>query len=98
VLTSRLIDRPIRPLFDDNYRNETQIIATTYSFDKENDPDVLAIVGASAALAVSNIPFLGPIAGVRVCRVDGELVVNPTFAQVEASDIELVVAEPTIQL
>ncbi len=92
VLTSRLIDRPIRPLFDDNYRNETQIIATTYSFDKENDPDVLAIVGASAALAVSNIPFLGPIAGVRVCRVDGELVVNPTFAQVEASDLELVVA------
>lgn len=92
VLTSRLIDRPIRPLFDDSYRNETQIVATTHSFDKENDPDVIAIVGASAALAVSNIPFLGPIAGVRVGRVNGEFVVNPTFEQVEQSDIELVVA------
>lgn len=92
VLTSRLIDRPIRPLFDDSYRNETQIVATTHSFDKENDPDVIAIVGASAALAVSNIPFLGPIAGVRVGRVNGEFVVNPTFEQVEQSDIELIVA------
>lgn len=92
VLTARLIDRPIRPLFDDNYRNETQVVANTHSFDKENDPDVIAICGASAALTVSDIPFLGPIAGVRVGRVDGEFVVNPTFDQLAKSDIELVVA------
>lgn len=92
VLTARLIDRPIRPLFDDNYRNETQVIANTHSFDKENDPDVIAICGASAALSVSDIPFLGPIAGVRVGRVDGQFVVNPTFDQLAKSDIELVVA------
>lgn len=92
VLTARLIDRPIRPLFDDNYRNETQVIANTHSFDKENDPDVIAICGASAALSISEIPFLGPIAGVRVGRVDGQFVANPTFDQLAASDIELVVA------
>ncbi len=92
VLTARLIDRPIRPLFDDNYRNETQVVANTHSFDKENDPDVIAICGASAALSVSDIPFLGPIAGVRVGRVDGKYVANPTFDQLAQSDIELVVA------
>lgn len=92
VLSARLIDRPIRPLFDDNYRNETQVAAFVYSFDGENDPDVIAACAASAALAVSDIPFLEPIGEVRVGRVDGEFIINPTFQEVEASDIELVVA------
>ncbi|MDP2037321.1 MAG: polyribonucleotide nucleotidyltransferase [Ignavibacteria bacterium] len=92
VLSARLIDRPIRPLFDDNYRNETQVAAFVYSFDGENDPDVIAACAASAALAVSDIPFLEPIGEVRVGRVNGEFIINPTFQEVEASDIELVVA------
>ena len=92
TLTSRLIDRPIRPLFPENYRYETQIIATVFSTDKENEADVLALLGASAALEISDIPFLGPIAGVRVGRVDGRFVVNPTISQQEESDINLVVA------
>jgi len=92
VLSSRLIDRPIRPLFSKEFKNETQIIASVYSFDGENDSDVLAAVGASAALHISRIPFLEPIGEVRVGRVDGELIVNPTMKQVEASDIELTVA------
>ena len=92
VLSSRLIDRPIRPLFPDEYRNDTQIVATVYSYDNENDADVIAAVGASAALMVSDIPFLEPIAEVRVGRVNGQLIINPTNAEVEASDLELVVA------
>jgi len=92
TLTSRLIDRPLRPLFPKGYRFETQIIATVLSVDQENDPDVLALVGASAALTVSDIPFNGPIAGVRVGRVKGELVLNPTNSQLEESDINLIVA------
>ena len=92
VLSARLIDRPIRPLFDDNYRNETQVAAFVYSFDGENDPDVIAACAASAALAVSDIPFLEPIGEVRVGRVNGEFIINPTFQEVEESDIELVVA------
>ncbi len=92
VLSSRLIDRPIRPLFPKEFKNETQIIASVYSFDGENDSDVLAAVGASAALHISRIPFLEPIGEVRVGRIDGELIVNPTMKQVEASDIELTVA------
>ncbi len=92
VLSSRLIDRPIRPLFDDAYKNETQIIATVLSFDGENDADVLAALGASCALHLSDIPFLGPIAEVRVGRIDGNWVINPTHKQVAASDIELIVA------
>lgn len=92
VLSGRLIDRPIRPLFPDEFRHETQIVATVYSFDTENDPDVLAIVGASAALTISHIPFLGPIAGVRMGRVDGQFIVNPTFEELGKSDMELVVA------
>jgi len=92
TLTSRFIDRPLRPLFPDGFCCETQIIATVLSSDLENNSDVLAIVGASAAIAVSDIPFNGPIAGVRVARVAGELVCNPTFAEIEESDIELIVA------
>src|SRR3990172_634855 len=92
TLTSRFIDRPLRPLFPDGFCCETQIIATVLSSDLENNSDVLAIVGASAAIAVSDIPFNGPIAGVRVARVAGKLVCNPTFAEIEESDIELIVA------
>ncbi len=92
VLSGRLIDRPIRPLFPDNYHYEVQIIATTLSVDQSNPPDVLAMVGASAALSISDIPFLGPIGAVRVGYVDGEFVVNPTFEQLEISDLDLIVA------
>ncbi len=92
TLTARLIDRPLRPLFPDNYRFETQVIATVLSTDKENEGDVLAILGASAALEVSDIPFKGPIAGVRVGRVDGQLVANPTVSQLKDADINLIVA------
>ncbi|MDP3832015.1 MAG: polyribonucleotide nucleotidyltransferase, partial [Ignavibacteriaceae bacterium] len=92
VLSARLIDRPIRPLFPDTYRNETQVIALVFSYDGENDPDVLGAIGASAALAISDIPFDGPIAQVRVGRINGELILNPTHLQLGESDIELVVA------
>ncbi|MEE8423632.1 MAG: polyribonucleotide nucleotidyltransferase [Thermodesulfobacteriota bacterium] len=92
VLTSRLIDRPLRPLFPKGYSNETQIIATVLSADKENDPDIAALVGASVALEISDIPFNGPIAGVRVGRVDGEFICNPTPQQLSDSDIDLIVA------
>ncbi|MDA8418199.1 MAG: polyribonucleotide nucleotidyltransferase [Desulfobacteraceae bacterium] len=92
TLTSRFIDRPLRPLFAAGYRNETQVIATVLSMDQQNDPDVLAIVGASAALAVSDIPFHGPIAGVRVGLVEGALVLNPTRSQLEKSRLDLIVA------
>lgn len=92
TLTARLIDRPIRPLFPKKWRHETQVIATVLSMDKENDPDVLAMVGASAALTISDIHFDGPIACVRVGRVEGQLIANPTIAQIEESDINLVVA------
>ncbi|MEA1967513.1 MAG: polyribonucleotide nucleotidyltransferase [Thermodesulfobacteriota bacterium] len=92
TLTCRLIDRPIRPLFDKGYAHETQVIATVLSMDKENEPDTLALVGASAALELSDIPFAGPIAGIRVGRIDGEFVANPTIEQVKKSNIDLVVA------
>jgi polyribonucleotide nucleotidyltransferase len=92
TLTARLIDRPIRPLFPKNYRFETQVIATVLSMDQENDPDVLAMVGASAALHISDIPFAGPIASVRVGRIDGRFKVNPTIAEWEASDINIIIA------
>jgi polyribonucleotide nucleotidyltransferase len=92
TLTARLIDRPIRPLFPKQWRYETQVIATVLSMDQENDPDVLAMIGASTALTLSDIPFAGPIAGVRVARVEGQLVANPTINQIEASDINLIVA------
>src|ERR1051325_5236825 len=92
VLTSRVIDRPIRPLFPSGWRHETQIIALVLSADQENDTDVLAITGASAALALSDIPFQKTIAGVRVGFIDGQYVVNPTFEQRKASPLDLVVA------
>src|SRR5262244_873595 len=92
VLTSRVIDRPIRPLFPSGWRYETQIIALVLSADQENDTDVLAITGASAALALSDIPFEKTIAGVRVGLVDGEFVINPTFAQRKESKLDLIVA------
>jgi polyribonucleotide nucleotidyltransferase len=92
TLSSRLIDRPIRPLFSKQFPFETQIMATVVSSDQENDADVLALVGASAAMCLSDIPFPEPLAGVRVGRVDGQLVVNPTVSQLEASDMDIVVA------
>jgi len=92
VLCSRLIDRPLRPLFPKGYSNETQVIATVMSIDPENDPEVAALIGASAALTISDIPFNGPIAVVRVGRIEGEFVCNPTHAQRKESDIDLLVA------
>ena len=92
TLTSRLIDRPIRPLFPDGFRNEVQVICLVISGDQENDPDMLAVNGASAALCLSGIPFDGPIGAVRVGLVDGKLVANPTTAQQKVSSLELVIA------
>ena len=92
TLTARLIDRPIRPLFPKEYRFETQVIATVLSMDQENDADMLAMVGASAALEISDIPFAGPIASVRVGRIDGQFVANPTLSQMVESDINIIIA------
>jgi polyribonucleotide nucleotidyltransferase len=92
TLTARLIDRPIRPLFPKGYRYETQIIAMVLSMDQENEPDTLAMIGASAALEISEIPFAGPIACVRVGRIDGRLMINPTIGELERSDINIIVA------
>ena len=92
TLTARIIDRPIRPLFPKNYRYETQVIATVLSVDDENDPDILAVIGSSAALEISNIPFAGPIACVRVGRIDGQLKANPGRQELLESDINLIVA------
>ncbi|MBM4027813.1 MAG: polyribonucleotide nucleotidyltransferase, partial [Planctomycetes bacterium] len=91
TLTARNIDRPIRPLFPDGYFNEVQIMANVLSADRENDPDIPAIIGASAALSISKIPFLGPLGACRIGRVDGEFVVNPTHRQLEASDLNMLV-------
>jgi polyribonucleotide nucleotidyltransferase len=92
VLTSRLIDRPCRPLFPDGYMCETQVIATVISADGSNQSDVLAMVGASAAIHISPLPWAGPIAGVRVARVDGKHIANPTYQEQEESDCELIVS------
>src|SRR5215218_5549203 len=92
VLTSRLIDRPCRPLFAEGYRNETQVIASVISADPDNNPDVIAITGASCALYLSDIPFLNPIAGVRIGLIDGRYVINPTYDEVRESRLNLVVA------
>ena len=92
TLTSRLIDRPIRPLFVKGFKNETQVICTVVSHDLENETDILAMIGTSAALTISGLPFMGPIGGARVGRIDGELVLNPTLAQMAESDLDLVVA------
>lgn len=92
VLTSRLVDRPLRPLFPEGYRNEVQVVATVLSADQENDSDVLAIIGASASLLISDIPFTGVVGAVRVGWKDGTFIVNPTFAELETSTVDLVVA------
>ena len=92
VLTSRLIDRPIRPLFADGFRNEVQVISTVMSVEQDCSSEVAAMIGSSLALCISDIPFDGPIAGVQVGRVDGELLINPTVEQMEKSDIDLTVA------
>ncbi|MEC8274258.1 MAG: polyribonucleotide nucleotidyltransferase, partial [Pseudomonadota bacterium] len=92
TLVSRLIDRPIRPLFVDGYKNETQVILTLLSHDLENDGDVLAMVAASAALTISGLPFLGPIGAAKVGYKDGEYILNPTLSEIKETDLELVVA------
>jgi len=92
TLVSRLIDRPLRPLFAPGFRNETQIVCTVLSHDLENDPDIVSLIGASAALTISGIPFLGPIAGARVGYIDGDYVLNPTMADLPRSRLDLVVA------
>ena len=89
ILTARMIDRPIRPLFPDGYFQEVQIVASVLSADNENDPDILAMIGASAALSISKIPFLGPIGSCRLCRIDGQFVVNPTHKQIADGDLNL---------
>src|SRR6266487_6087067 len=91
ILTSRQIDRPIRPLFPEAFRNETQVVAFVYSADKENDPDVLGINGASCALALSDIPFHGPVGAVRVGIVDDQFVVNPTYTERAKSQLNIMV-------
>jgi polyribonucleotide nucleotidyltransferase len=92
TLVSRLIDRPLRPLFASGFVNETQVVCTVLSHDLENDPDIVAMIGASAALTISGIPFLGPIAGARVGYIDGNYVLNPTMSQLPRSELDLVVA------
>src|SRR4051794_22287569 len=92
VLTSRLIERPIRPVFTSGFLNETQVVCTVLSHDLENDPDIVAMVGASAALTISGIPFLGPIGGARVGFIDGQYVLNPTLDQMPRSQLDLIVA------
>lgn len=92
ILSARLIDRPIRPLFPENYRNDTQIVAYVISSDQENNGDILGTIGASVALSLSNIPFDGPIASIRVGKIADELIINPTFSQLDMSILELVIA------
>ncbi len=92
ILTSRMIDRPIRPLFPDGYLQEVQIIASVLSFDGENDPDILAMIGASAALTISKIPFQGPIGACRLGYLDGKFIINPTIQQLEQSSLNLLIS------
>jgi polyribonucleotide nucleotidyltransferase len=92
ILSARLIDRPIRPMFPEPYRNETQVVVTVFSSDQENDADILGAIGASTALTLSDVPFDGPIAEVRVGRIEGQLVINPTFSQLAKSDMDVTVA------
>ena len=92
ILTSRFIDRPLRPLFPKGFTHDVQIIATVLSADPENNPDILALIGASAALEISDIPFKGPIAGIRVGKIDNQLVINPSCEQLEKSMLELIIA------
>jgi polyribonucleotide nucleotidyltransferase len=95
TLVSRLIDRPIRPLFPHGFRNEVQVVATVLSHDLENDPDIVALIGCSAALTLSGIPFFGPVAGARVGYIDGQYVLNPTAEQLATSKLDLVLAGTT---
>jgi polyribonucleotide nucleotidyltransferase len=95
VLTSRLIDRPLRPLFPQGFRNEVQVIATVLSHDMENDPDIVALIGCSAALTISGIPFMGPVAAARIGFAEGAYVLNPTTEQTEGGALDLVVAGTT---
>src|SRR5205085_7833090 len=92
TLVSRLIDRPIRPLFVEGWRNDTQVIVTVLSHDLENEPDVLAMIGASAALTLSGIPFMGPVGAARVGQIGGKLKLNPTIEEMKDSSLDLVVA------
>ena len=92
TLTSRLIDRPIRPLFADGYKNDTQITCTVLSHDLENNPDIVAMIAASAALSIAGLPFAGPIGGARVGYIDGEYVLNPNIDEMDESDLDLIVA------
>jgi polyribonucleotide nucleotidyltransferase len=92
ILSARLIDRPIRPMFPEGYRSETQVVVTVFSSDQENDGDILGAIASSAALMISDIPFNGPIAEVRVGKINGELVINPTYSQLETSEIDITVA------
>src|ERR1700690_81495 len=92
TLVSRLIDRPLRPLFPENFYNEVQVIATVLSHDLENDPDIVAMIGCSAALTLSGIPFFGPIAAARIGYQDGQYILNPTLDQMKTSELELVLA------
>ena len=92
TLTSRLIDRPIRPLFVEGFKHEVQVVITVLSHDLENDPDVLGMVAASAALTLSGLPFLGPIGGARVGMINGEFVLNPMVDEMAKSDLDLVIA------
>src|SRR5215813_11627846 len=92
TLVSRLIDRPLRPLFASGFVNETQVICTVLSHDFENDPDIVAMIGSSAALTISGIPFMGPIGGARVGYIDGQYVLNPTLSDLSRSQLDLVVA------
>ena len=92
TLTCRLIDRPIRPLFPDGFRNDVHVVGMALSVDEENNPDVIALTGAGAALSISECPFLGPVAGVRIGYIDGEFVINPTISEMETSSLDLVVA------
>ena len=91
-LTSRFIDRPLRPLFPDGFTHDVQIIATVLSADPENNPDILAIIGASAALEISDIPFKGPIAGVRVAKIDDQFIINPSYEQFSQSTLDIIIA------
>jgi DNA polymerase III epsilon subunit family exonuclease len=92
ILAARLTDRPIRPLFPDGFKDDVQVVITVLSTDQENDPDVIGTVAASAALTISDLPFIGPVAAVRVGRIDGEFLVNPTYSQLQESDLDLVVS------
>ena len=92
TLAARMIDRPMRPLFPDDFRNEVQIVNTILSVDPDNSPELAALLGSSIATSISKVPFNGPVAGVKVGRVNGEFVINPTTEQADASDIDLTVA------